>query len=394
MLSALELENFKAFGQRARIEFAPITLIFGENSAGKTSILQALNLLKQTRESRSGGAVLLPRAENGIVDLGSFQELLFDHDVSRTMHIKLEFDASVGADQITPIQAFGIELAFDRRSEEEEISLKSLTYYSPFSEGPAFRYTPFVLTKDEQQQILRDILPFTRDRRGLMRRNIRAAKCEWITERPDFWNQSYEVAKDNRHVIAEVFTEMFAAIGQRRETALFEESPLDDTRQSDEFRKALEFYSVEFSLEQFISRGSQGAKDSILGLDGFSPIPLRGRSHSRLPEFLFPRQLTRAIRSSIGQPWLDVSFQAIDISRKLDSVLDALYPLGPFRRPPERWYLFSGTSPQDVGYRGDLLPSLLYRRQDLIEDANHWLQELGIGYSLSVQALARKPVIF
>ena len=28
MLQSLELENFKAFGERARIPFAPITLIF------------------------------------------------------------------------------------------------------------------------------------------------------------------------------------------------------------------------------------------------------------------------------------------------------------------------------------------------------------------------------
>ncbi|MCC6696179.1 MAG: AAA family ATPase [Candidatus Hydrogenedentes bacterium] len=40
MLTAIELENFKAFGKRVRIPFAPITLIFGENSAGKSSILQ------------------------------------------------------------------------------------------------------------------------------------------------------------------------------------------------------------------------------------------------------------------------------------------------------------------------------------------------------------------
>ena len=51
MLHTLELENFKAFGQRARIPFAPITLIFGENSAGKSTILHALYLLKQTLES-------------------------------------------------------------------------------------------------------------------------------------------------------------------------------------------------------------------------------------------------------------------------------------------------------------------------------------------------------
>jgi len=63
MLKAIELENFKAFGERNRIEFAPITLIFGENSAGKSSILQAVSLLKQTRESRDKGALLLPRTE-------------------------------------------------------------------------------------------------------------------------------------------------------------------------------------------------------------------------------------------------------------------------------------------------------------------------------------------
>ncbi len=56
MLHSLELENFKAFGERARIPFAPITLIFGENSAGKSTILQALYLLKQTLESRGAGA--------------------------------------------------------------------------------------------------------------------------------------------------------------------------------------------------------------------------------------------------------------------------------------------------------------------------------------------------
>ena len=90
MLHALELENFKAFGERARIPFAPITLIFGENSAGKSSILQALYLLKQTLERRDTGDLLLARTPNHIVDLGSFQEMLFDHDLARTLSIRVE----------------------------------------------------------------------------------------------------------------------------------------------------------------------------------------------------------------------------------------------------------------------------------------------------------------
>src|SRR3954453_16469275 len=90
MLRSLRLDNFKAFGQRTTLPLAPITLIFGQNSAGKSSILQALNLLKQTRESRDVEALLLPRTESGFADLGSFQEMLFDHELKRTLTIRLD----------------------------------------------------------------------------------------------------------------------------------------------------------------------------------------------------------------------------------------------------------------------------------------------------------------
>ena len=39
-------------------------------------------------------SALLPRTENGIADLGSFQEMLFDHDLKRTLTIRL--DVAVG----------------------------------------------------------------------------------------------------------------------------------------------------------------------------------------------------------------------------------------------------------------------------------------------------------
>jgi hypothetical protein len=36
MIQSLELENFKGIGACQRIEFAPLTLLFGANSAGKS----------------------------------------------------------------------------------------------------------------------------------------------------------------------------------------------------------------------------------------------------------------------------------------------------------------------------------------------------------------------
>lgn len=39
VLTSLDIENSKGIGARQRIEFAPLTLLFGANSAGKSSIL-------------------------------------------------------------------------------------------------------------------------------------------------------------------------------------------------------------------------------------------------------------------------------------------------------------------------------------------------------------------
>lgn len=48
-ITQLRLENFKSFKEPTTIDFAPITLLFGPNSAGKSSILQALDILKSNR---------------------------------------------------------------------------------------------------------------------------------------------------------------------------------------------------------------------------------------------------------------------------------------------------------------------------------------------------------
>ena len=95
------MENFKSFGQNVEIPMAPITLILGQNSAGKSSILQALYLLKQSYEvpHQSANDTLKPRVERGIVDFGSIPELLFDHDTSRTLKIRVLFDKEGHADE-------------------------------------------------------------------------------------------------------------------------------------------------------------------------------------------------------------------------------------------------------------------------------------------------------
>src|SRR5262249_12876010 len=70
--------------------------------------------------------------------------------------------------------------------------------------------------------------------------------------------------------------------------------------------------------------------------------------------------------------------------------LTMLFPLGPFRKPPERYYIFTGATPQDVGYQGHLLPDLLFRHPELVRETNEWLERLDIGYNIRIRPLGRK----
>jgi len=53
MITAIEIENFKAFGNRQRIELKPITLLFGPNSAGKSTVIQALHFAYEVLVNRN-----------------------------------------------------------------------------------------------------------------------------------------------------------------------------------------------------------------------------------------------------------------------------------------------------------------------------------------------------
>lgn len=88
MISRLRLEGFKVFGDFQDIELAPLTLIFGANSTGKSSIIQSLLLLKQSAISSRGNDGLVFRGPQ--IDLGSFRNVVFEHDPNRGMIIGLD----------------------------------------------------------------------------------------------------------------------------------------------------------------------------------------------------------------------------------------------------------------------------------------------------------------
>ena len=61
------------------MRLAPITGLFGTNSSGKSSIIQALLLLKQTLESSDRSLPLHLGGERDYVELGLFRDVIWSH---------------------------------------------------------------------------------------------------------------------------------------------------------------------------------------------------------------------------------------------------------------------------------------------------------------------------
>ncbi len=76
MLSSISIENFKAFGKKQKLPIKPITLIFGPNSSGKSSIIHSLLFAQHALET---GKLDVFRTSGGgeSVDLGGFKQFIF-----------------------------------------------------------------------------------------------------------------------------------------------------------------------------------------------------------------------------------------------------------------------------------------------------------------------------
>jgi hypothetical protein len=91
-LSRIEIENFKGIGAAQVIELKPITLLFGPNSAGKSTILQLLHYMREILERRNADPD--QTIAGGLIDLGGFATLVHGHDLNRAINLKVCIDLS------------------------------------------------------------------------------------------------------------------------------------------------------------------------------------------------------------------------------------------------------------------------------------------------------------
>lgn len=94
MLKSIRIGNFKAFAKPQCIPIRPLTLIYGANSSGKSSILHSLILARHAQET---GNLDVHRTNLGgeSVDLGGFRQFVHRRDASLRVNWTMELDTGI-----------------------------------------------------------------------------------------------------------------------------------------------------------------------------------------------------------------------------------------------------------------------------------------------------------
>lgn len=90
-ITKISLTNFRSFKGTQSIELAPVTLLFGPNSVGKSSVLMALAYVQQILKKGHCNPEKLDAL--GGKAIGGFRSLVHGQDLSRPIKIRLDFES-------------------------------------------------------------------------------------------------------------------------------------------------------------------------------------------------------------------------------------------------------------------------------------------------------------
>ncbi|MDB4324740.1 DUF3696 domain-containing protein [bacterium] len=379
MLHSLRLENFKAFRGPVDIELAPITLLFGANSSGKSSILQALQVLKQTRDHSPYESTLLPRIDNGIIDLGSFSDFVFDHDARQAVSIGLEVDPwSSGYEDGDPDSLDAeptrspvmLSLEFVRPTPDQSIHIEA--FEVSISRGRIARF--------EQADLSQHILGGE-------------FECTWVTDDPSLWSATWKRAKQSEgrarpDNTAIALDECERKIGKLSIDFFFDPEVSTVLQNHGVTPDRVESFAMELA-ERCESFRKFRASDPSLSEYRARMIEAALRMRPSLEGFL-PTRVDSADPWQVEDQWgLDAVGTAYSAGKSVIDLLSRYVPISSLRVAPQRWYAHRGITPKHVDLSGALLPDLLFRRPELLEQTNAWLKRMDVGYSLHVDKIGR-----
>jgi predicted ATPase len=291
MLTELHLSNFKSW-RELDIKLGRVTGLFGTNSSGKSSILQFLLMLKQTKDATDRGLVLDLGGQNQLVNLGSYKSLIYKH--------------------------------------QENFPLKwSIRWRDYLYKKPEYNHDSIFVDFNISAEIF-------------------LKKNEMEVQSLSYTVKDYPLGKNN--ILFEIKLK----------------------------NKIIKKYNFKTNSTELVKNED---------LDLVSP-PIK--TH------LFPNE-TKNYNTLYG------------IEFKYETMIDEIYYLAPLREYPQREYQWRGSSPSNVGYRGEyaihaILAATFRNETRIIPESNeekpfqeviaYWLKKLGLIYEFKLKEIAEGTGLF
>lgn len=393
MLTALEVENFKGIGRPVRIELRPITLLFGPNSSGKSSLLHALHYAREILERRNVDPDRT-LAGGSLLDLGGFESIVHGRDRSRSIRLRFDFkndgrgfpnDLLYGAGEYPYVETGihdGLEHQFEAAWVEFSVRWSEQSgapYVATFAVGADGRLIARIESNPEGTQtrledidVLHPLVVY--DGRGLPKDDESAERplpsADWHWERaatscdtgtrsalPD-WGRRLRILRPSRkEMIQRIRTNVMPRILKLRREAVAElaeqiELPEDGVPDGGEAAPATQEHEGEDPSEEEIQREAEELADGL---------------EARWSEALQTR----------------LSILMLGMGQLLLEEQRSMCYLGPLRALPDRNYV-APRSPREARWANGLAAWDLLFRGDraFIGRVGEWLERLGSGYGL------------
>ena len=125
-MKTIRLQNFRSLVNTESVSILPITVLLGQNSSGKSTLVRSLPLLKQGLGVRTQGPFLWL---GHLVDFGSFEETVSTFSEATSIAVELEFDISLN-----------VNARHRPEYPTEPVKLSIAEYRSSINSPPIFQY--------------------------------------------------------------------------------------------------------------------------------------------------------------------------------------------------------------------------------------------------------------
>ena len=353
IVNAMHVANFKAIGSRQRIPIRPLTLIFGANSAGKSSILHALALAHNAIQT---GDLDVHRTAIGgdSIDLGGFKQYVHRRNVEKQVELAFELKREFFVRDSRPFE------------EEQGNIVASVAI------GIGYVTEEFDLFQDKIRKLSDDM------RVQIERFDLQIGNYSIMSMSVREDGNLHLDALDYEHTF---FFENFQST--------YRDSPINTSRFESEFMGLVD------EMENFIPEISATT-------DGLFPQFETGLSEwdEIYPSFVFGDYGWKdpVLRSKVGR-WLICATLEVILSqfRKTFNreILDMRY-LGPLRSYPPRHIAFSQFHDSNRVAGGSFAWDVVRTDEKTRRHVNHWLGDtsrLKTPYELQIQELASSEAI-